>query len=77
VKEQFDQPTVMRVWANWCRVQGIKAEVQRALNDGADEIERLRAALGRIAHAESSVLNAEQFARAESMLQRWAADALK
>jgi hypothetical protein len=46
------------------------------MDEAANEIERLRTALERIAHAKSSVLNAEQFARAESMLQRWAADAL-
>jgi hypothetical protein len=51
-------------------------EVREVCGPAADEIERLRAALERIAHAKSSVLNAEQFARAESMLQRWAADAL-
>jgi hypothetical protein len=52
------------------------AHVLVITEDLEPEIERLRAALERIAHAKSSVLNAEQFARAESMLQRWAADAL-
>jgi hypothetical protein len=52
------------------------AHVLVITEDLEPEIERLRAALERIAHAKSSVLNAEQFARADSMLQRWAADAL-
>lgn len=42
----FVDPQRLRVWASWCAVHNVRAELQGALLDAAAEIERLQRRLG-------------------------------